>query len=89
MQKKGKKKDSLEGRVRKRAKREGKECWKKKKEQEDVGQHMGFRSEDCFFFFFEIASSGRNRCFFYISCVFSDIACCGVPPNLASFLSVP
>ena len=33
------KNDSLEGGVRKRAETEGKECWKKKKELEDVGHH--------------------------------------------------
>ena len=39
------KNDSLEGEVRKRAETEGKECWKKK-EQEDVGQHTTPPQED-------------------------------------------
>ena len=42
-QKRGKN-DSLEGGVRKRPETEGKECWKKKKEQEDVGHHKTFFS---------------------------------------------
>ena len=44
-QKRGKN-DSLEGGVRKRAETEGKECWKKKKEQEDVGHHPTPPQED-------------------------------------------
>ena len=60
------KNDSLEGGVRKKAETEGKDCWKKKKEQDDVGHHTTQRCAPT-------TARGRVRCAVAISTVWHTI----------------